>query len=437
MFDSARSTIGARTHARRGVLLARRARGGHGDWAVKAALNQGDLSSWILAGNYVTREPGAHRYQFGMSYGAHRYEGGNAAALAAMPERSAKRRRRLRLRRVESSERLTIGYGANYAHYDYLAEPRTSARASASTYQHPRIGRAFVRSRRGTLPLPGPRNSCRRRARRPAAAADLCAADARRLSCPRTCVTTRWPSSSCSIGATLGVRAFYQAIDEQLVTVFGLRRPHSRQCRSRSLLSWQRRRCGRRRRGDHLHPCALRPTCAARSITRLAAADWANDPSRDRIRLARNVPGALRDDGEQIHDVTTTLETEFPESATRVFLLYKINQRLLRETDLERPGLDARWDVQVSQGLPFMRFTNAEWEMLVGVRNLFREAFTETSVYDELLVSRPPKRSSAASPSSSDLRRRFASSGDRVSGSQRRILRYRYSDRVAHMQFGS
>jgi hypothetical protein len=30
--------------------------------------------------------------------------------------------------------------------------------------------------------------------------------------------------------------------------------------------------------------------------------------------------------------------------------------------------------------------------MLVGVRNLFREAFTETSIYDELLVSRPPKR---------------------------------------------
>ena len=29
--------------------------GEHGDWTVKAALNQGDLSSWILTGNYVTR----------------------------------------------------------------------------------------------------------------------------------------------------------------------------------------------------------------------------------------------------------------------------------------------------------------------------------------------------------------------------------------------
>jgi hypothetical protein len=30
--------------------------------------------------------------------------------------------------------------------------------------------------------------------------------------------------------------------------------------------------------------------------------------------------------------------------------------------------------------------------MLVAVRNLFRESFADASVYDELLVARPPKR---------------------------------------------
>ena len=39
-----------------------------------------------------------------------------------------------------------------------------------------------------------------------------------------------------------------------------------------------------------------------------------------------------------------------------------------------------------------MDFANAHWEMLVGVRNLFRDAADEASVYDELLVVRPPKR---------------------------------------------
>jgi hypothetical protein len=53
--------------------------------------------------------------------------------------------------------------------------------------------------------------------------------------------------------------------------------------------------------------------------------------------------------------------------------------------------LDARFDVQVSQRLPFLAFTNAQWEVLFAVRNLFRE-FDAGAFYDELLVVRPPKR---------------------------------------------
>jgi hypothetical protein len=46
----------------------------------------------------------------------------------------------------------------------------------------------------------------------------------------------------------------------------------------------------------------------------------------------------------------------------------------------------------VSQALPFLNFTNTQWEMLVAVRTLFREDPLDASVYDELLVVRPPKR---------------------------------------------
>jgi hypothetical protein len=55
-------------------------------------------------------------------------------------------------------------------------------------------------------------------------------------------------------------------------------------------------------------------------------------------------------------------------------------------------GANARFDVQVNQALPFLNFTNARWEMLVAVSNLFKEDLADTSVYDELLVVRPPKR---------------------------------------------
>jgi hypothetical protein len=39
-----------------------------------------------------------------------------------------------------------------------------------------------------------------------------------------------------------------------------------------------------------------------------------------------------------------------------------------------------------------MNFRTSQWEMLVGVRNLFHDSLADASVYDELLVVRPPKR---------------------------------------------
>ena len=39
-----------------------------------------------------------------------------------------------------------------------------------------------------------------------------------------------------------------------------------------------------------------------------------------------------------------------------------------------------------------MNFTSARWEMLVAVRNFFRDGSFDSSVFDELLVTQPPKR---------------------------------------------
>jgi hypothetical protein len=55
-------------------------------------------------------------------------------------------------------------------------------------------------------------------------------------------------------------------------------------------------------------------------------------------------------------------------------------------------GLGSRFDVQVRQSLPFLNFTNAKWEMLLAVKDFFRESAIDQSVYDELLVVRPPKQ---------------------------------------------
>ena len=112
----------------------------------------------------------------------------------------------------------------------------------------------------------------------------------------------------------------------------------------------------------------------------------------DMADIAAWAPAAIRHETEDLHDVTTSVATDIPETATRVFVLYRINTGYTRsDTSQLRPGLDARFDVQVNQALPF-ELGGTRWEVLVGLRNLFRDPNDPGSVYDELLVVRPPKR---------------------------------------------
>ena len=103
-------------------------------------------------------------------------------------------------------------------------------------------------------------------------------------------------------------------------------------------------------------------------------------------------PIAFRPASEDIQDITTSLETNIPETATRVVVVYKVNTAYARVDQTQPgPGLDGRFNVQLNQALPF-DFAGTRWEILVGVRNLFRDPTDPGSVYDELLVVRPPKR---------------------------------------------
>jgi hypothetical protein len=101
-------------------------------------------------------------------------------------------------------------------------------------------------------------------------------------------------------------------------------------------------------------------------------------------------PSVVRSESERVHDVSTKVEAEVPETLTRVMVMYRVSNAFAVAGD--RPAFDSRFDVQVRQALPFMDFGSAKWEMLLAVRNLFREASADSSIYDELLVVRPPKR---------------------------------------------
>ena len=122
------------------------------------------------------------------------------------------------------------------------------------------------------------------------------------------------------------------------------------------------------------------------------------DPAEGMNFLLLVAPSALRQGPERIHDVATTIRADVPETATKVLMLYRLSNGFARaasqvtDGQLDRPGFDSRFDVQVRQSLPFLDFSAARWEMLVAVRNFFRDTSDDQSVYDELLTIRPPKR---------------------------------------------
>lgn len=366
--------------------------GDHGDWLVRAALNQGDLSSWILAGSYVARAPATHRYTAGMSYGLQRYEGGNALALAAVPEAARNVGSMFGFDEWAVSRHVTLEYGASYAHYDYLEGPALFS---------PRVGATFALNRQTRL-----RASAARQLSAPGREEFLPPSRAEFVPPQRTFS----PLSSAGFRtqgvqhyevaverlmnqATVAVRAFHQSIDDQMVTLFGLRTPDSPSATLGHYFVASAGDVMVRGVGVTLGHSFTEHVRGAADYS-LSSARWADGAlTPDLVRLRALVPSAVDRAAERVHDLTTSVETDIPQTATRVFVLYRISNAFIDGNGTDpRPGFDGRFDVQVSQRLPFRNFLSADWEALVAVRNVFREAALDASVYDELLVARPPKR---------------------------------------------
>ena len=371
------------------VSLEAPAAGGH--WTMRGAVTQGDLSSWIVAGSYRA-DPGTHRWETGLSYGTQRLLRDVADARAALFDGGRT------VGSVHAADewtigpRVTIGYGAEYARYDYLAapdhfNPRAGVTLTPTADEAFRV-RASV-SHRSTAPgaeefLPPSSGLWLPPERTFSTISSSSGFVPERLDHVEVAAEREW------VGLfVLGARAFRQQVTDQLVTVFGAAPPGA----------------GPAGRGHYYVASAgdfeargwnvslSRPLTARLR----ASVDYTNvesawlRPSPDRgVLTALNVtlPGDRR---ERFHDVTASVDSAIPWTATRVFVLYKINSQL-GETPDGAPGSGARFDIQLTQALPFVDMGGATWEAVVAVRNLFRDEMLDASVYDELLVVRPPKR---------------------------------------------
>jgi hypothetical protein len=192
-----------------------------------------------------------------------------------------------------------------------------------------------------------------------------------------------WPGA-----VVVGIRAFRQRVNDQVVTLFGVAVADAPSgvghYRVGSAGDFDARGWGvtvSRAVGDAVH--------ASVDYSQIDA-DWqGGSPDADAIAL---VAGPVLRSDERIHDVTASVESVVAPTATRLFVVYKLNTGFAPSDSAASQLASARFNVQVNQALPFLNFTSAHWEMLVAVSNLFRDEPLDGSVYDEILVMRPPKR---------------------------------------------
>jgi len=361
---------------------------GDGEWMVRGTLTEGDVSSWIVAGSYARRLSDRHRYEAGLSYSMQRYLGGNAEALTAVRDGARNVGSMYASDEWSLNSRVHVGYGAKYASYDYLTSDRGlfSPRASVSVQplaSDPLRVHAAVSHREiapGAEEFIPPATGLWLPPERTFSPIGHSGFLPERLDHVEVGAERDWGRD-----VVVGMRLFRQTIHDQIVTLFGTATGldstvgHYVVGSAGDLNAYGWGATISRDLGDRFRT-AVDYMQSDTERTSLSPAER---------RLDRVAPAVLRD-SDTIRMVTASLQSVVPVTLTRVVMMYRVSNAFA--DSLTAPGIGARFDLQVNQSLPFLNIGGAQWEMLIAVRNAFREDLFDGSVYDELLVVRPPKR---------------------------------------------
>jgi hypothetical protein len=361
-----------------------------GEWRMRGAVTQGDLSSWTVAGSYTRSLHAAHAYQAGFSYGMQRYAGGNAEALSAITDGSRTVGVLYGYDTWTLAPALRLEFGGRYANYGYL-EDRGLLSPRAGVEVKPFDDSLKVRanlSHRETAPgageftppsigvwLPPERTFSpvsRRGQFRPERVDHLEVSAEREM-----------PGD-----ILVSVRGFRQRGEDQVVTIFGMAAAEGGVVGTGHYLVGSAGDFDATGWGVSASRNVAEGTRATLDYSR-AAAEW-NGRSPDFWALAHRASQALRR-SDIVHDLTATVESLVPVTSTRIFFLYKLNMAVAAPGFEQASAGGARFDVQVNQALPFS-IAKSQWEALVAVKSMFHDEFDSGSLYDELLVVRAPTR---------------------------------------------
>jgi hypothetical protein len=362
--------------------------GSVGDWTVRGAYNAGDVSAWVLHGEYRSRENQAHQLTLGASRSAQMFAVRPGTLAATDQSRS--------VGDVYGYDRwrpngfLQLDYGMRVDRYDYVATPAlVSPRAGVRVELLP--GTYAVASASYDRVAPGADEFL------PPAAAGPWLPPERTFSSLGGAPLDVESAENFEVGfdqrlgsearaRVLSVRRFRQKVEDQAATLFGVDVD-----------------------GDTSHYYVATPgdvqvdgwsvgvggdlgaRIRGQATYSLAQAAWS--PAAGALAVGRYAPSAPRDGHESVHDLTTMLSTRFPATATQLSFVYRMSSAFSQASSLDRgPQLDGRFDIEVRQALPYQPVRGGQLEVLFALRNLFYDAHDARSLYDELLTVKPPLR---------------------------------------------
>ena len=362
-----------------------------GEYRMRGTITQGDLSSWILSGSYVRSAQAPHAYEAGVSYAMQRYQGGNAEALAALRDGSRNVGALYAFDTWTVSPRVRLGYGARYATYDYLADQKLfSPRANVEIRPFATESSLRVRA------------SASRTETAPGAVEFVTPVGGVWLPPERTfspigsdlLVPQRVDHMEAGFEQDLGpvvvsARAFRQETTDQVLNVFGASAgaPSSNTGHYHvgAVGDFEARGWG----------AAVESHVGARTVAvvdfQQASTGWSRALAP--ASLLVSVPDAGFRRADSVRSLTASVQSVLAPTETRLVVVYRLSTAVgLASAEMGSTAGGGRFEVQVNQALPFLAFTSARWEALVAVRNMFYDATAGPSVYDEILVVRPPTR---------------------------------------------
>ncbi len=381
---------------------------GNGDWAVRGTVDMTtgtSASSWAIAGWYAVEPHDNHNMHVAMSYSQQALPGGEAkaplgaqaAAVAAESAMEAVSRQVGSIEAIntwEISPVLLVGYGAEFARYGYLQDgklfsPRADVTLSPIDGSRVRVAVSQQMTAPGAEQFLPPLDGVWLPPER--TFTSLSGFD--NLQAERTRHMEVGLEQDLGEHATIGVRRFRQDVSNQLVALF----TPGKYVPDGTLPA----------PGGHYYLASAPgveadgwgvrfrqgwPDAVTGEVDyRIVRADWlpAEVPTAFGITRA----GLLRTGAEWVHDVTTSVEAEIPRTATRIAAHCRVSTGFARaDADLVTAGLDARFDIRVTQPLPVSPFDGSSWEVLLALRSLFQQQADGASLYDELLVVDAPRQ---------------------------------------------